>query len=218
MPVRNFIRICVTGGLACGKSEVGALLARAGVSVREADDVCFELMQPDGRLHQRIVSAFGRNILDGHGGIDRGLLGKRVFSDAKQRRRLNDLVHPEAKREILCWLKEQEKKRKRGKCNSFPGLAVIVPLAYEMNWLDLWDCVVCVAVPEPLQLLRLQNRGLSARDALARIRTQLPVEEKMRRADYVIFNAGSREELRRQTRTVLADITVKIKQKQRGEK
>ncbi|MFH1477476.1 MAG: dephospho-CoA kinase [Verrucomicrobiota bacterium] len=104
-PAAPWLRICVTGGIACGKSLVGACLETLGVAVIEADTVCHGLMRAGTPLFPRIVAAFGRAILGSDGEIDRAALGRRVFGDAAALLRLNAILHPAAKRAIEAWVR-----------------------------------------------------------------------------------------------------------------
>lgn len=208
----NMKHICITGGIACGKSSVGKVLRAAGAGVIDADEVCHELLQQNKPLIGRIVSVFGKGVLNRKGGIDRSILGRIVFSDAEKRKKLNALVHPAVRRVINAWLKIQGKERlaegnrRLGRVNV---AAAIVPLAYEAGWTRGWDAVICVAAPLSAQISRLKKKGFSEKDARARIAAQLPQAEKMNRADYVIFNAGTVANLRQQTMLVFRNIKEK---------
>ncbi|MCA1809710.1 MAG: dephospho-CoA kinase [Lentisphaerae bacterium] len=180
--------LCITGGIACGKTAVGRCLAARGVTVIEADEVCHALLQPGREVHDRVVREFGPGILASTGAIDRQLLGKVVFHDRRLLGRLNELMHPPAREFIQRRLRE------------LTGLAaVIIPLLYEVGWEADWETVVCVSASHELQRRRLAGRGLEPAAAAERLAAQWPVEVKMRRADHVIYNSGSMEALERQT-------------------
>ncbi len=198
---RRLVRICVTGGIACGKNLVGAALARRGVAVLDADRVCHAAMRAGGPLARRVAAAFGPRVVGRGGAIDRRVLGRLVFADAARRRRLNRLVHPVVIRAVGRWLRERAAGARRRR-----AAAVLVPLVYEAGWERAWDRIVCVAAPANLQLARLRRRGVAAAGARARIAAQWPVEEKMRRADHVVFNSGSPACARRQARGILEEI------------
>jgi dephospho-CoA kinase len=191
-------RICITGGIACGKSLVGKILQKSGAGIIDADEVCHKLLLGNRPLIDRVVSAFGKRILNRNGGIDRRILGRIVFNNAEKRKTLNALVHPEARRVIKTWLKKPEARANIA--------AVIVPLAYEAGWERGWDAIICVAAPLPAQILRLKKKGFSEKEAKARIAAQMPLAEKMNRSDYVIFNAGTIADLRQQTCLVFRNI------------
>lgn len=197
------MKICITGGIACGKSLVGGFLQELGVPVRDADDICRELTAPGGELYDRVVAAFGPGIAPGGGGIDRRALGEIVFSDPERRLALNGIVHPAVRRELEAWAAGSD-------CRETLPLrcvAAVIPLVFEVEWENSWDKIVCVSAPASFQLERLKRRGLSGAAATARIEAQLSLNEKMRRAHYVIFNSGDRECARIQTLKVVHDIT-----------
>lgn len=202
-------RICITGGIASGKSTVGFCLRKFGVRIIDADEVCHELFRQGGTLADRIVAAFGKGVLNRNGGINRRVLGRIVFADGVKRRKLNAIVHPEARRAINVWLKMQDADcgKKRGRMKIGANIAAaLVPLAYEAGWESGWDAVVCVAAPLSMQIARLVKKGFSDDEARARIAAQMPLAEKMSKADYVIFNAGTLEGLRQQTGKVFRSI------------
>lgn len=194
--------ICITGGIACGKSSAGEMLREFGARIIDADDVCHELLLKNGPLIGRIVSVFGKGVLNQSGGIDRRILGRIIFADGEKRRKLNALVHPEARRVINAWLK-----MRTARVNV---AAAIVPLAYEAGWECGWDAVICVAAPLAMQIARLKKKGFSEKDARKRIAAQMPLAEKINRADYIIFNAGTIAGLRQQTGLVFRNINLDI--------
>lgn len=195
-------RICVTGGIACGKTLVGELLAEWGLPLKDADDVGHELMRPDRPLFARLVAAFGREIVGADGAIDRSRLGRQVFADPARREQLNRLVHPEVRRVLEDWMATAP----AGGPARPAAVAAIIPLVYEAGWDDGWDRVICVSSPVCLQVQRLLARGLTETEARARIAAQWPVEKKMKRADYVIFNSGNCACVRRQAELVFQRI------------
>ena len=135
-------------------------------------------------------------MLDGKGEVDRRALGRLVFGDAAARTELEGMVHPYVRRRLAEW---REGVKKSGRA----GVAAI-PLLYEAGMDgDGWDGVICVSAPEAVMLERLKGRGLDEAESRARMASQWPVAEKARRADAVIDNKGTREELR----AAVADLT-----------
>ncbi len=191
-------RIAITGNIACGKSLVGQYIRSMGVPVRDADDVAREVLAPGEAVRDRVVEAFGTVALLPGGEIDRAALGREVFGDDAKREKLNGLMHPEILRRLRAWVASQDA--------ATPCAVAIIPLLYEAGDERNWDAVICVAAPEVEQRRRLLARGMSAKDAEARMRAQLPQADKMRRADGVIFNCGSEELLREQTERVMQAI------------
>jgi len=212
-------RICITGGIACGKSLVGKVLTDLGVAVRDTDDICHELMKSGGDIFTRIVSAFGSHIVDNSGEINRRVLARLVFSDSEKRNELNRLVHPDVSRALNEWIgrcaarRLSHAKQKEAGIHWTHGVAAIIPLAYEVGWVDSWNWVICVGAPVTIQIARLKHRGVSGQEALDMIAAQFPVEKKMRMADYVIFNAGTMESTKNQTLKVFQDITNQVERK-----
>jgi len=201
--------ICITGGIACGKSSVGNVLRKFGVRIIDADEVCHELLRQGGTLADGIVAAFGKAVLNRNGGINRRVLGRIVFADGVKRRKLNAIVHPEARRAINAWLKMQDAdcgKKLAPREIGANFAAALIPLAYEAGWQVGWDAVVCVAAPLSMQVARLVKKGFADDEARARIAAQMPLAEKMSKSNYVIFNAGTLEGLRQQTEKVFRSI------------
>jgi dephospho-CoA kinase len=202
-----WLRICVTGGIACGKSLVGVYLDALGVAIIEADTVCHGLMRAGTPLFSQIVAAFGRAIMAPDGEIDRAVLGRRVFGDAAALGRLNALLHPAAQGAIEAWvLARREEARLNIGQGWRGGVAAIIPLLYETAWEAAWDRVICVSAPMALQQKRLRSKGFTEKEAHDRMAAQWPVEEKMKRADYVVFNAGMQVCAQRQTVQVMQHI------------
>ena len=188
------LKIAVTGGIACGKSLAGTFLGAEGAAVCEADILAHEVIRSGTEVFRRIVAGFGHEIVDSSGEIDRARLGKRVFSNADELAELNRLVHPEVAKGLARWFESIDR-------GEVAGVA-IVPLLYEAEMLWDWDAVICVAAPMTVRMLWLMERGLSLEEAEQRIGPQMPLWRKMELADYVLFNSGTKEMLRTQTRSV----------------
>jgi dephospho-CoA kinase len=185
--------IGLTGGIASGKSTVAGFLGELGAVTIDADKVGHEVYKPDSETWREVVAAFGREILTPGGEIDRQKLGKIVFSDPQALARLNRIVHPR----IYALTKVRlEDYRRQG-----VGVVVLeVPLLLEGGQSALADEVdeVWVTVaPESAVLKRLEKKaGLSEAESLARIRSQLPAEERIKHADVVIDTDCPLDELR----------------------
>ena len=183
--------IGLTGGIGAGKSTVSAILAELGAFVIDADKVGHEIYLPGREAWHRLVETFGREVLAPGETIDRKRLGAIVFADPLALKRLNDIVHPIMFRDL-----GERIRRKREEGFTAP-IVVEAAVLIEASWLPLVDVVwVVVAAREVLiERVRLQ-RGLSTREAEARIESQLPDAERARRADLVIENTGSVADLR----------------------
>lgn len=188
----------LTGGIATGKSTAAAFFAEAGARVIDADQLARRVVEPGRPALAAIVTAFGPAVLRPDGALDRDALAARVFGDDGARCRLNAIVHPrvaeEADREIAQIRSEE------------PNAVIVydVPLLYECGLEGRFDAVVVVYVPREEQRARLMRRdGLSAQAAQGRLESQMSIEEKVRRADVVLDNRGSAEDLRGQVASLM---------------
>jgi dephospho-CoA kinase len=192
--MKKGLSIGLTGGIACGKSEAGRVLEREGAQVRDADELAHELIRRGGPLFDKVVERFGAEIVGPDGEIDRQILGRQVFADAAERKALEALIHPEVIRALREWIAGETRQGKNA--------VAIVPLLFEVGWTDLWDAVVCVASAEKIVVERLKQRGLSEGEAHERISAQMPLAEKIRKANFVIQNDGTLDSLEKRTREV----------------
>ena len=189
------LKIAVTGGIACGKSLVGDLLAEAGIPVCEADDLARELLEPGLDCYEKVVEFFGSGVVREDGAVNRAALGRRVFACEDERRALNAILHPPVKAAWERWL--------AGLGDDVKAAAVIVPLLFEEGMDAGWDRVVTVTCSKDKQVERLEGRGLSRGDAEKRLAAQWDVGRKVDLADFVIVNNGSTETLKKQVKRVL---------------
>ncbi|MEH7609667.1 dephospho-CoA kinase [Gottfriedia acidiceleris] len=190
----------LTGSIASGKSTVSNFLKELNVPIVDADVIAKEVVEIGQPAYKKIVEAFGSEVLLNSGEINRPFLGSIIFNNKEKRLQLNEIVHPEVRREM----KEQaDRYIKEGE----PLVILDIPLLYEGNSIKLVEKVIVVTVSEENQLKRLMNRnGLSKEDALLRIASQIPVKEKAARADYVIDNNGDFEDTKRQVKDLLNKI------------
>lgn len=186
-------RIALTGGIACGKSVAARVLRAEGIPVCDADDLAHAAIKPGTPAHRAIVRAFGKTVLRADGRIDRPALGRIVFSDPRQRARLNAIVHPAVRRARDEWLRAQDKAGAQ-------VVVVIIPLLFEVGMDRGWDDIVCITSPRAAILRRLRERGLTLREAADRIRAQWPLREKARRSSVRWPNRGSLRSFERQVR------------------
>ncbi|QNB44869.1 dephospho-CoA kinase [Thermanaerosceptrum fracticalcis] len=181
--------IGLTGGIASGKSTVSRYLRERGAVIIDADALAKELVARGTPAWQEIVAFFGSQVLDEAGNIDRKRLGQIIFVDPQARTKLNSIVHPkviEATKKRIRELKDND---------NVPLIVVDAPLLIEAGMTDLVDEVWVVAVPVQEQLNRLMFRDkLSQEEAIKRIHSQMPLEEKLTYADRIIDNSGSVEE------------------------
>ena len=174
--------IGLTGGIGSGKSTVSQFLAELGVVIIDADEVGHEAFKPDTEIWWEVVAAFGRQILTHKGDIDRGKLGNIVFGSSESLARLNRIMHPRMYDMVETRLEEY---RRQG----VDAVVLEAPLLLEAGWTPLVDEVWITIASEATVLKRLQERtGLSEPESLARIRSQMSNEERVKHANVVINN------------------------------
>lgn len=185
-------RIGLTGGIACGKTTVAQMLARNGAFVVSADDAAREALRKGSSVWHQTVRIFGKDILTPSGEINRKKLATIVFGNARQRARLESIVHPQVRRIWRRALAQANRSRR------YRVAVADIPLLYEVNLADEFDAVLVVGASRQTQLARQRQRGLTQREAQERIAAQWPLQRKVDAADYVIWNDGTRALLRRQ--------------------
>lgn len=196
--------IALTGGIGTGKSTVSRLLASLGAVVVDADAIVHELQAPGAPLLAEIAAAFGADVVDAGGALDRKRLADRVFRDPAERQRLNALVHPRVGAEMARRIEAARR-------SAAPLVVVDIPLFFEGRPRDRdaaragFDATVLVYAPREAQLARTVGRdGCTFAEAEARIAAQMPIDEKRALADHVIDNAGAPAETERQVRALFA--------------
>ena len=192
------LRVGLTGGIASGKSAVSRVLVRRGIPVIDADQVARELVAPGSDALREIVEAFGREVLAPEGALDRSRLRAIVFPDEAKRRRLEAILHPRIRA-------EQDRRLQKLEGEGVPVAVVDAALMIEGGGWKRFDLLVVVDSREEDQIARLRGRnGLDEEAARARVRTQMPLAEKVKFADRVVDNRGSLAELEAQAEA-LAD-------------
>lgn len=189
--------IGLTGSIGTGKSTVSNMFLQLYFPVVDADKIAREVVEPGQDAYRKIVDTFGESILKQDKQIDRKILGKIVFSDTKKRKQLNDIVHPAIREEMLA---QQEHYIKNGaRC-----VVLDIPLLFESKLTHLVDKIIVVFVDSDVQLQRIMERDQSTKEiAMQRIKAQIPVSEKVKLADAVINNNGSKEETFQQLKKIL---------------
>ena len=191
------LRVGLTGGIASGKSTVGAMLAEMGCIVTDADALVADLYRPGEPGAQAVADLFGPEMLSTDGSVDKEALGPAVFADPASRKRLEQAIHPLVGRRYLKILE------------SAGDSAVVVfevPLLAETGGRGRYDAVVTVEAPADLRLDRAVARGLDRDQAAARMEAQARSEDRRAAADFVIENVGNLEELRAQVEAVYSDL------------
>ncbi len=190
--------IGITGGIASGKSNITFLLRQKGYVVIDSDAISRRLSEPDGPVYQAIIKEFGRDYLKEDLTIDRSRLGKYIFSDEVARQKLNAISHPFIVQEIKNQINQVEK----------GFLFLDIPLLYEAHLEYLCEKVICIYLSYDIQLKRLMARDqIDCLYAQEKIASQMSLEEKKKKADYVIDTSGTFE----QTEALLDQLLLKIK-------
>jgi dephospho-CoA kinase len=196
-PPRPFLLVGLTGGIATGKSTVDTVLRELGAVIIDADVLAREVVEPGEPALAEIAAAFGAGVIDAEGRLDRKALGAVVFADPTRRRELEAMTHPRIRERFLAKLEALT-------AEGFRGIVVFdAPVMIESGSYRNMDKLVVVIAEEAIQVARLMARDAIDRDeALRKIRSQLPLAEKAKLADYVIDNSGDPAATAEQTRRV----------------
>jgi dephospho-CoA kinase len=192
------MNIGLTGGIACGKSTVAAMLAARGAILVDADAIAREVVEPGSPALDEIAARFGQDVINEDGSLHRKRLGEIVFADREAKRDLEQILHPRIRQIMMGRMRENE--------SLYPDKLVVVdvPLLYESKLESRFSEVMVVYLPRESQLTRLiQRDGLTTEQAERRLSAQLPIDEKKARADYVIDNQGSLSATEEQVETFL---------------
>ncbi len=192
----------LTGGFATGKSTVAAMFARLGAKVIDTDKIVHKEMRRGGRCYAPIIRAFGRQVA-GKDGIDRKKLGEIVFADRRKLKRLERIVHPKVRSGI-----NEELKKYRGR-----EIAVIeVPLLFEAGFDRYVDTTIVVTASRRSQVERSRRSlKLTRTEALRRINAQMPLRDKIRRADIIIDNRTTKTQTHKQVKAIWQKLTQRAK-------
>lgn len=178
------VRVALTGGIATGKSYVRGRLDALGIPTTDADRIAREVLAPGTPGAAAVRAALGPDVIGADGAVDRAALGRLVFADADARRRLEAIVHPAVYDAIAAWF--------RGLPPDTPVAVADIPLLFETGREAEFDEVIVVACSPEEQLRRMLLRdALSEEEARARLSAQWPIDEKVRRADAVIWTTGT---------------------------
>jgi dephospho-CoA kinase len=193
------LRVGVTGGIGSGKSLVCSMFADLGIPVLSADELAKQLMNSDQRLRRRLRALLGVGTYSKDGSLNRAYVASRIFSDSALQQSVNKLVHPVVEQALG---REFDALARRG-----TNIAIVeAALIYEAGYDKELDLVIVVDAPRSVRVQRVLRRdGARGSDVRKRMRAQWPVRKKLQRADYIIRNKGSRNELRRSVR-LLANV------------
>lgn len=197
------VDLALTGGIGSGKSTVAKMLAVHGAIIIDADAISRSLMEPGRPVLAQTVEAFGTDILDDHGRLDRPKLAAKVFGDEQALARLNGIVHPAVRAESA--------RQRQEALDADPDGAIIIqdiPLLVETGQTDKFEGVIVVHTPQDIRLERLvESRGMSTDDAQSRMNNQATDEQRKEVADWIIDNSGDLEHTQNQVEELWATLT-----------
>jgi dephospho-CoA kinase len=179
------MNIGLTGGIACGKTTVAAMLVKHGAILIDADQLAREVVMPGRPALRLIEERFGTQVIQSDGSLHRKALGEIIFNEPTARKELDAITHPLIRQAMWDQMHKAEE--------TFPETLVVVdvPLLYESGLQDHFQKVMVVYVSEKVQLDRLMERdGLSYEAAILRLQAQMPIEQKKLLANIVIDNTG----------------------------
>jgi dephospho-CoA kinase len=191
----------LTGGVASGKTALSQVLKEEGAYIIDADQIARELVQPQQPAWNELVGAFGKEILQEDGSIHRKKLADKVFADPEKRKLLNQILHPRIKEEM------DRRTREIGQKDPEAIVVIDAPLIVELRDHREMDKLIVVTSTQTQQIERLKERdGINPEEALRILSSQMPVEEKVKLADYVIRNEGSLEETKESVKEVFKEL------------
>jgi dephospho-CoA kinase len=195
------ILVGLTGGVACGKSSVARLFQDCGAILIDADVLARAVVEPGKPALKAIARAFGKKVVAADGALDRHALAKIVFGNKAKLKKLNAIVHPRVAREQARLAREIAEKE--------PDAVVLydAPVLIEAGAHKRMDKLIIVAADEQTQIKRLRNRNhLSRAEALRRIRSQMPLADKTKLADYVIDGTLSYEQTKHEVERIYREL------------
>lgn len=193
--------IGLTGGIATGKSTASHILSEQGIPVIDADIIAREAVMPGKDAYEKVVAFFGDEVLLSDKTLNRARLGEIIFNNSEKRQKLNEIVHPAVRSEM----KNQAELYLSGG-NSL--VIMDIPLLFESKLTHMVDETWLIYTRPDIQLRRLMERdGYSEEQALSRIKSQMPIDEKKELADVVIENNDTKAELKQKLLNKLHDLT-----------
>ena len=190
------MKVGLSGGIGCGKSTVLGFFREAGWRTVDSDAVVRELLATDAEVQARLRSRWG-GVVFADGAVDRGALAKRVFGHEGDLKWLEELLHPLVRESWLASIDQAPDS----------NWLVEIPLLFEKRLEIHFDLTVCVSSPPDVVADRMVVRAYSEAQIEQRRKQQMPLEEKIERADFLIYNAGSLEFLKQQTTRLIEQIT-----------
>jgi len=196
-------RVALTGGIATGKSHIRARLKELGVPTIDADTLARAAVAPGSAGLAAVAQRFGAGILKTDGSLDRAALGRIVFADEGARRDLEAIIHPQVRQATDAWFDSLG-------LATHPFAVADIPLLFEVGRDQDFDVVIVAACEPETQVQRVMQRdGITEAEARQRLAAQLPIADKIRRADFVIRTDGSYDETNQQLDAVLLALSAR---------
>lgn len=194
------LKIGLTGGIASGKSTVTQWFLDQGVKVLDADKIVRDLQQPNTVLLKQLAQTFGADVIEDNGHLNRALLGQLIFGNEEAKQKLNDIMKPLIYQKLVEGIEEAKRAEE-------VMVVLDMPLLYEFEFDHLVDTVAVVHVSRPTQIKRLMQRDqIEESYAESKINSQMSLDEKRSRGDFVLNNEGSISELKAQFETLYAHL------------
>lgn len=185
--------VALTGGIGCGKSTVSRYLEDLGVPVIDADILARELILPGTPALEEARIAFGDSVINDEGHLDRSTLRGMIFDDPSKKKQLENILHPRIREAMELWISNQ---------NS-PYVVLVIPLLFETNQTDLADRILVIDCDEKTQETRVKSRDAMTYTEIHKIiRSQVDREFRLKNADDIIVNNGSKKELIRDVESI----------------
>jgi dephospho-CoA kinase len=179
------MKVCgLTGGVGMGKSTAAGFLRACGAQIADTDEIAHQLVRPGQPALAAIQTAFGKTVVGSAGELKRAELARIVFADAGARKKLEAILHPRIREQWLAQIQNWKRE-------DHPLAVVVIPLLFETRAESHFDKIVCAACPAAAQRERLLARGWTPEQIEQRIAAQMPVEQKIARADFVVWTEGT---------------------------
>ena len=202
------LKVGLTGGIAAGKSVVGEMFAALGAHVIQADEISHQLMQPGEAVYREVVAHFGAEILNPDGSVNRARLAELAFSSKPSRvQELNQIVHPAVIRREEDWMEEVRRRDPHGVAIVEAALILEAGMARSLDRLVVVTCRPEQRIERWARRLKVDEET-ARREVTRRMAAQLPDEEKVKAADYVVDNSGSLDETSRRVKEIYSTLLV----------
>ncbi len=198
--------VAVTGGIGCGQSTVAKFLETQGAKVIDADSIAHAVVDNDESVRREIRRQLGNQYFLSNGRLNRRLLGQAVFEDERKLYNLNQIVHPRMVSRIV------EKIESTKNAGNHPVIVIDAALVYEIKIENIFDAVVVVSSRLKERISRVKKRdGLTEKEIRDRISKQIPIQEKVKWADFVVYNNSTLERLEERSKQLYRDLLKKAK-------